>query len=206
MMTMVELALVALAVSGLGLLVAAYAAHAGGKRGDGGPMGLRGIVIGTCIGLGMALAGLALFAAVCLRHGALPSHLRERTVAELIRMNARSVPVERSKAPESGQVFVYVRYGCGDCECVSRELYADLCAARGEGTVDFAGFYDVESEMGKALLEEYPVSLVPMVVRVCDDGGMEEMDPCLKGEDDTCAGYDTEAVLGFLQDDGTEGE
>lgn len=112
-------------------------------------------------------------------HGAENTVWTKATAAEIYNMNQNSHAIETKIEPQPGQLFAYVRYGCGDCMAVSKDLET---AVKNSG-LDFAGWYSTRTDLGKSLLEKYPVTMVPMLVWLDANGWAETCDPAVKLND-----------------------
>ena len=127
-------------------------------------------------------------------HGAENTVWTKATAAEIYNMNQKSHAIETKIEPQPGQLFAYVRYGCGDCMAVSKDLET---AVKNSG-LDFAGWYSIRTDLGKSLLEKYPVTMVHMLVWLDADGWAETCDPALK-LDDGSVKINADAIEIFFQ-------
>ncbi len=122
--------------------------------------------------VGFALSSLSLIAVsiiigVAKIHG-LPND-EIKTTSNIISMITGIVhtPVESSVKPEdikSGDIIIYYRFGCKDCEAVYKDLKNSLA------DVSDVYWISTRSETGKALLKTYPVTEVPSGVYVRKTG------------------------------------
>lgn len=145
---------------------------------------------GACFGLILAVIGFIAGA-----HGAENRAFLESSAAKLMEMNRLSHTVERKKEPEPNQLFAYVRYGCKDCMAVSE----DLTEAVNVSGLPFAGWYSTRTDIGKNLLEKYPVQAVPMLVWLDSDGWPTTCDPALPADDGSVS-FDKAAVDAFFEE------
>lgn len=89
-------------------------------------------------------------------------------------------------------LILYNRFGCGDCNMVLPELMKDL-----QNITIPVHYVSTRTECGKALLEQYPVTQVPMLVYLDEKENAFYLDPIkITG---ITAEYDREQVLQFLK-------
>ena len=123
-------------------------------------------VLITTLTLSILLASVGLTAA---NHGALPEIIKEYTLADLLKgignSHAQRLPESREQLADA--YVLYYKFTCPDCQNTYHELQNWL------GTHDIgAEIYYVpsNSEYGKELMQDFPVSEVPSLVYIYPNG------------------------------------
>jgi len=79
---------------------------------------------------------------------------------QLHTQNQRNHIVHRAYAPAPGDIVIYVRYGCSLCEMLYSEINELL---RAHDSIYIVG---TRTDIGRALREDYPISIVPSAVLI----------------------------------------
>ena len=117
--------------------------------------------------------------------------------SEVLRSTLKSHKAAYDYAPGYGDIVIYYRFGCRDCEQIYDELKEDV-----EKSGISAQWVATRTSIGQALLEYYPVEEVPTLILIKKHGEYEEYKP-YSLNDEGIADYDDTLIpyLKELQDD-----
>ena len=117
---------------------------------------------------------------VAQRHGAETRQLVFMSIPKLISNIRTSHIAEYDYEPKSGDIIVYFRFGCPDCNTIYNELEEKL------GDMDNVHWVSTRTQLGKELLEVYPVKEVPMIICIddADNGLFTQINPIVNDIDE----------------------
>ena len=105
------------------------------------------------------------------QHGAETEYIRKTSVGTLIEKNLNTPKAETIRNVSTGDILVYYRYDCDDCKLIYHDLKKD--------TADLHNikWISTRTNTGIALLNNYPVSQVPMLVLIGNGNLFTTADP-----------------------------
>ena len=111
---------------------------------------------------------------------------------EALRKSYHTPVMDICANPEPGDILIYYRWGCKDCEAV----YLDI--AHNVRKQERVFYIETNSENGQELLKDYPVTRVPAIVLIKENGAFHYEDPCKPTQGRT--EYNPDALKTLLQE------